>query len=303
MLKNYFRIAWRNVVRHKAYAAINISGLAIGIAASLLLFTVIKYELSYDKFQPDYSRIYHVASRHVGEDGITYGEGVPFPAFDALMVAFPQVKTGAIFANYNSQVTVLNANDPNAFTNKKFLEESGVFFADPSFFSVFHYDWLAGNADVLKEPNTVVLTKKMAAKYFGNWQSAMGGLLKLDNTAAVKVGGILEDIPANTDFPLAVVTSYETMKMYPDTYGYSTDFGNVTSSFQTFMLLPPNVSPESINKQLIGFSNEYYNKNIKFQDKTFNFLQPLYDIHFDTRIGTLGDHITTETTIWTLALI
>jgi len=303
MLKNYLRIAWRNVVRNKAYAAINISGLAVGIAASLLLFTVIKYELSYDKFQPDYTRIYHIATRQVGEDGTTYGEGVPFPAFDALKVAFPQVKTGAIFANYNSQVAVLNAKDPNAFTNNKFLEESGVFFSDPSFFSVFHYNWLAGNADVLKEPNMVVLTKKMAAKYFGNWQSAIGGLLKLDNTATVKVAGILEDIPANTDFPLAVIASYETMKYYPDTYGYSTEFGNVTSSFQTFMLLPSNVSPETINKQLIGFSNEHYNKDNKQIDKTFNFLQPLSDIHFDTRIGTFGDHVTSETTLWTLALI
>src|SRR3954468_499355 len=174
MLKNYFRIAWRNVVRHKAYAVINISGLAVGIAASLLLFTVITYELSYDKFQPDYSRIYHIVTRYVGEDGTRYGEGVPFPAFDALKVAFPQVKTGAMFANYNSQVTVLNANDPNAFSDKKFLEESGVFFADPSFFSVFQYTWLEGNPNVLKEPDMVVLTRKMAAKYFGNWQSAMG---------------------------------------------------------------------------------------------------------------------------------
>jgi putative ABC transport system permease protein len=303
MLKNYFRIAWRNVARHKAYTAINISGLAVGIAASLLLFTVIKYELSYDTFQPSYSRIYHIASRQVGEDGITYGEGVPYPTFDALNVAFPQVKTGAMFANYNSQVTVLNANDPNAYSDKKFLEETGVFFADPSFFSVFHYNWLSGNAEVLKEPNTVVLTKKMATKYFGNWQSAMGGLLKLDNAATVKVAGILEDLPANTDFPLAVVASYETMKAYPDTYGYTTDYGNVTSSFQTFMLLPPNVSPESINKQLIGFSNEHYNKNSKLVDKVYNFLQPLSDIHFDTRMGTFGDHITTPTTLWTLALI
>ena len=73
----------------------------------------------------------------------------------------------AMFQNYNSQVTVLNTNDVNSPSNKKFLEETGIFFSDPNFFSVFHYKWLAGSAQVLKNPNTAVITKKMAEKYFG----------------------------------------------------------------------------------------------------------------------------------------
>src|SRR3954468_23188721 len=100
MLKNYFRIAWRNVTRHKAYTAINISGLAVGIAACLILFTVVKYELSYDKFQPNFNRIYHVAAQRTNSEGVFYGEGVPFPAPDAMRAEFPQVTTGALFSNY-----------------------------------------------------------------------------------------------------------------------------------------------------------------------------------------------------------
>src|SRR5215211_995943 len=107
MIKNYFRIAWRKLSRHKAYAAINIIGLAIGIAACLMLFTVVKYELSFDTFQPNYHRIYHIASERKNSEGISYGEGVPFPAYDALKLKFPQMVTSAMFANYNSQVTVL----------------------------------------------------------------------------------------------------------------------------------------------------------------------------------------------------
>ena len=90
MLKNYFRIAWRNVTRHKAYAFINISGLAVGIAACIMLFTVVKYELSYDSFQPNYQRIYLVASERKNSEGLSYGEGVPFPAYDALKLQIPQ---------------------------------------------------------------------------------------------------------------------------------------------------------------------------------------------------------------------
>ena len=175
MLRNYFTITWKNIARHKSYAAINISGLAVGIAACLLLFIVVKYELSYDKFQPDYNRIYHVAAKIKSADGDSYGEGIPYPAYDALRAQFPDVVTGALFQNYNSQVTALDTNDANNFSNKKFIEKNTVFFSDPNFFSVFQYKWLAGNARVLKNPNTAVVTKKMAEKYFGDWQLQWAG--------------------------------------------------------------------------------------------------------------------------------
>src|SRR4051812_26056039 len=137
MLKNYLRIAWRNVIKHKVYTAINVSGLAVGIAACILLFTVVKYELSYDTFQPNYKRIYHVASERHTAEGLTLGEGVPFPTYDALRADFPNVVTAAMFQNYTSQVTVMSVTGPNSVSNKKFIEESGNFFSDPNFFSVF----------------------------------------------------------------------------------------------------------------------------------------------------------------------
>ena len=303
MIKNYFTVALRNITRHKAYAAINIAGLAVGIAACLLLFIVVTYELSYDKFQPNYSRIYHVAAKIKSAEGDSYEEGIPYPAYDALRVQFPDVVTGALFQNYNCQVTALNTNDVNSFSNKKFIEKNTVFFSDANFFSVFRYEWLAGNAQVLKDPNMAVVTRKMAEKYFGSWQSAMGGLLKIDNTATVKIEGILDNAPQNTDFPIGVIASYETMKKYPDTYGYSDRWGSVTSSFQAFILLPQNVSVAAINKRLLSFSNEHYNANNKDIFKTYQFLRPLSDVHFNTRIGNLGDHVTSRTTLWTLSLI
>jgi putative ABC transport system permease protein len=303
MLTNYLRIAWRNLIRHKVYGAINISGLAVGIAACILLFSVIKYELSYDSFQPNYKNIYHIATERIESEGTDYGEGIPYPAYDALRATFPNVTTAAMFSNYNSQVTVLDAKDPNAFSAKKFIEDNGCFFSDPQIFSVFKFTWLAGSPQVLKDPDVVVLTKKRAEKYFGNWQAAMGGLLKLDNTATVKVAGILEDIPLNSDFPLNLVASYETMKKFPATYNYSTSFGNTTSDFQAYMLLPENVSPKTVNQQLVAFSNKYYNNGQNVNDKRFNFLRALPEIHFDTRLGHFGDHTTSRTTLWTLSLI
>jgi len=303
MIRNYFNIAWRNIKRNKVYAAINISGLAVGIAACLVLFIVIKYELSYDQFQPGYKNIYHVAAKIKSAEGDSYGEGIPYPAYDALRTQFPDIVTGALFHNNNGQVTIPSSDDVNSASNKKFLEETGIFFSDPNFFSIFQYKWLAGSAQALKNPNTAVLTKKMAEKYFGNWQDAMNKILKLDNTATVQVSGILDDVPQNTDFPIAVVASYETMKKYPDAYGYTERWGSVTSDFQAFMLLPPNISASSVNKRLLAFSNEHYNADNKDIFKTYQFLQPLSDIHFNKQIGNFGDHATSRTTLWTLSLI
>ncbi|MBS1935966.1 MAG: ABC transporter permease, partial [Bacteroidetes bacterium] len=146
------------------------------------------------------------------------------------------------------------------------------------------------------------LTKKMAEKYFGNWNQAVGKFIKLNNIITLRVAGILDDIPANTDFPLGVVTSYETFKNYPDIYGYTTTWGRTTSSNQIFMLLPPSESVAKINAQLKEFGKKYYTDE-KPGTTRWNSLQPLSDIHFDTRFGNLGDHVTDKSFLWTLSLI
>ena len=303
MIKNYLKIALRNLLRHKAFSIINIAGLAIGIASCLLLFTVIKYELSYDKFQPDYNQIYQVVTQDKFAEGITYNSGVPFPALDALRLDFPQITTGALMQSTGSQVTVLGANESNNSSDKKFIEATGFFFADPQFFQVFHYDWLAGDPSVLKIPNNTVITQKIAEKYFGDWKIAIGKFLKLDNIATVKVAAILKDPPVNSDFPLGIVTSYETAKANASTYRYFDDWHTTSSNFEVFMLLPKNISIHNIDQQLISF-NEKYNKNRKGANSIrSNFLQPLSEIHFDKRFSNFGDHITSKTTLWTLSLI
>lgn len=300
MFKNYFKIALRNLVRHKAFSVINIAGLAIGIASALLLFTVIKYELSYDKFQPNYKQIYHVVTEDKFPDDITYTPGVPFPALNALRLDFPKITFGSFLASYGSQVTVLGQDAGSTSSNQKFIEETGFFFCDPQFFQVFHYDWMTGDPSVLKEPNNTVLTQKIAEKYFGDWKSAIGKFLRLDNKVTVKVAGILKDIPANTDFPFSIITSFATTKEDPESYNYADTWNNITSNFQVFMLLPQNISASNVHKQLKQFSKKYYPE--KRYSRT-NFLQPLSDIHFDKRFGSFGDHITSKSTLWTLSLI
>jgi predicted permease len=303
MVKSYIKIALRNLSRHKSFSVINISGLAIGIASCLLLFTVIKYELSYDTFQSNYDRIYHVVTQDKFEDGITYNPGIPVPALVALRSEFPQITIGSMFASFGSQVTVIKDQKDNIQADKKFIEPTGFFFCDPQFFQVFHYGWLEGSPSVLEEPNNTVLSQKLGNKYFGDWRKAPGQYLKLDNDVLVKVAGIIKDPPSNTDFPLEIITSYKTVQANAERYSYADNWNSTSSNFEVFMLLPQNVSSKNINHQLLSF-NKKYNKNYKGTGTLrTNFLQPLSDVHFDKRFPIFGDHTTSKTTLWTLSLI
>ncbi len=302
MLKNYFKIAWRNLLKHKAYTTINIAGLTTGITACLLIFLVVNYELSYDKFQKNYNRIYRVVTATSHRDGSEeHNPGIPCPAVEALKTDFPQFeKVAAINSAYGSQVTVLGEN-PNAdpANSKKIIEDNGVAFIQPEYFDIFNAQWLEGNATALKEPGTIVLDKQTAVKYFGDWKNANGKYVKLDNTVVLKVSGIVEDAPLNSDFPLKLFISYETLKQYADKYGYSKEWGSLSSNHQVYVLLPQNVTAASIQSQMPGFVKKHQGK----ESRAIEIMQPLKDMHFDFRYGTLGDHSTSKTILWTLSLI
>lgn len=303
MLKNYFKIALRNLVRHKSFTVINIAGLSIGIACSLLLFTLIKYELSYDTFQPEYDHIYQVVTEDNFGDQITYNSGVPIPALKALRLEFPEITIGSMFANYGSQVTVVGNQSEARKDDKKFIEESGFFFCDPEVFMIFQYKWLVGSPAVLEEPNTTVLTQKTADKYFGDWKKAIGQYLQLDNQVLVKVAGILQGPPANSDFPFGIITSLKTVQANGERYNYNDVWNSTSSNFAVFMQLPENVTASSVNQKLGSFNEKYnpvYKKGLR--ERT-NFLLPLSEIHFDKRFTIFGDHTINKSTLWTLALI
>ncbi len=299
MIKNYLKIAFRNLIRHKAFSAINIAGLAIGISSCLLLFTVVKYELGYDKFQANYKRIYRVVTQDKFSDGMTYNPGVPGAAIKSLRLEMPNLIVGAINSSYGSQVS-LNTSGGSS-TDKKFVEKTGIFFCEPNFFNVFSYKWLEGNPAVLAGPGAVVLTRKTAEKYFGNWREALNRTIKLDNTVPLKVVGILEDAPLNSDFPLAVLISFETLKSNSAKYNFYDDWNTLSSNFQVYALLPEHVKASEVNKQLAKFSTEH-NKPGRASVR-LHFLQPLSELHFDNRFEVFGSHVTSMAVLWTLSLI
>ena len=303
MFKNYLKIAWRNIVRHHSYSAINIAGLAVGIAACLLIAVVVQYELSFDTYQPGYKSTYRIVTKKDRDGSIRYSAGISVPAVDALRLYFPQATVAGIDAIYGSQI-VASATGGNPAGDKKFIEKTGIIFAGPQLFDIFSATWLAGNPSALKDPNMVVIDQSSAEKYFGDWQSAMGKTLRMDNLLTLKVGGVIRDVPENTDLPLKVLVSYITWKQNAKSYSYFDTWDETSSDWQVYIKFQANVSQNTIDRQMLSFSNKQFDNKKRTVVKRYAIAQPLSELHFDTRFGgTLGDHITSRATLRTLSFI
>ncbi len=288
MIKNYFKIALRNLGRNKGFSVINITGLAAGVAVCMMIFIVIHFQTSFDDFHAKKDRIYRVLTEYHPADALTvaYSKDVPFPMPAALSTAFPQIEQVApIFASHDDQLVVPGDNG----TMKIFKEDKGVFFTGPSFFKMFDFPLLEGSYASLKEPNNVLLTKEMAEKYFGNWKTAIGKAIKIEvggymfehGTETMKVSGILATIPVNTDFQLKIVVAYGS-GFTGSLIAKSTDWEDRTNAgFGCYVMLPPTVTVDNFNQQLKAYSAKVQSP----ENKDSHMLQPLSAVHYDTQTG------------------
>jgi putative ABC transport system permease protein len=199
MLENYFKLAIRNIRKHTFFSAINILGMSIGIAACLLILLYVVDELSFDRFHADADRIYQVGLHaKIGDQEVSTANTCP-PMAEALEKEVPGIVAATRIANYWGTPSL-------KYEDKAFTEEK-VFHADSNFFEFFSYKLLEGDAaTALKEPNTVVLTKSIAVKYFGN-ENPLGKLITIGGYQAFKVTGVAEDAPLNSHFIYKVLLS------------------------------------------------------------------------------------------------
>jgi hypothetical protein len=280
----------RNLFRNKSFSAINVSGLAVGIAACLLIFLVIEFETSFDTFHKKRDRIYRVVTQYDTPDGEVYSAGAPTPVTQTMRADFPELENAGIIIGGKSGLVHI-ADPAGKATEKKFDEGERVFFADPQFFQIFDFKWLAGDPKTaLNEPNTGLLVKETAERYFGDWKAAIGKTIKQNNRRLIKITGVLDDVPVNSDFPLKVVVSYATLKNEPG--DYLTNWENTNGSTHSYVVLPPHLSPATINTALTAFVKKY--KPAAYANQGLR-LQPLSDVHFDRRFGNFsGRHFSHE---------
>ncbi|WP_343692934.1 ABC transporter permease [Chitinophaga sp.] len=293
MFKNYFKIAWRSLLRNMSYTIINLTGLSIGIAACLLIFLVVRYETSFDRFHTQKNQIYRVVGV-TKKPSYSLSSGVAFPVADALRLDFPQLK----------QVATILRNEGSVFSigDKKFKEDE-TYYAGPEFFQTFDFAWLAGEPrTALAGPNTGVLSRDEANRLFGDWHQALGKTLRYKNKFDFKITGILENVPANSDFPLKVVLSYATLHTKGADYdARSSDWGWVIGEHYCFVTLPQGVDVSLFNRQLDAFIKRHI--PARYADVAGMQLQPLTEMHYDTRIDIFTGHPFSRALITAISLI
>jgi len=294
MLRDQLKTAWQNLRGHRIYVAINTVGLAVGIAACLLVFLLVRYETSFDDFHANKERIYRVVAATRTQAGMNYSKASAFPVAEALRIDYPQLEHVArIYVRDNKEVAL--PSDDARITQKKFKEK--VFYAESEFFDIFHFPFLAGDAKTaLSEPNTVVLTQATAEKYFGDWQRAIGRFIKFEAAGVCKVTGVLKDVPANTNFPLKVVISFETARKED----LPTDWAGQDGSLNTFLVLPENIAATRFDNDLKTFVKKH--APAEYANHGY-ILQPLADIHYNSRFGTYSGATFSKPLITALSLI
>lgn len=273
MFKHNFLTALRNIKRHKGYSLINVAGLAIGMACCVLILFFIKEELSYDKFHTKADRIYRVVfASSDDEPGLPTNANGSFGVGPALKNDFPEILETVRIRRMGQDVKRYVG-----YGNKKFYE-SRFFFAEPTLFTVFDFPLIQGNpATALNEPNTIVLTEEMAAKYFDN-ENPIGKTIEADpyNNGEIKifrVTGIVKNVPRNSHIHFDFLASY---------ISQDEDLTNFSGYWQnyTYALLNNNSSVEDLNSKFLEFIERNWKKDPWYTIS----LQPLLKIHLHSRL-------------------
>ena len=292
MLRSYFKIAWRNLWRNKSYTFINILGLASGIASAILIFSVVSYQFSFDSFHPEANRIYRVVTEY-HTDATEYQPGVPQPLGKAFRNDFTFIEKSARVFIFNKALISL----PGEKEVKKFEEDDGVAYAEPEFFDIFRFPLVSGDHNAaLTQPNTALITQKIATKYFGA-EDPIGRIIRYDNHTNFRITGVLRDIPGNTDRTGEIYLSYDNLKDKDSWVASDSSWGSVSSRMNFFVRLKPNSTAAIAEKQLPAFVKKYYGN----EDATATrlHLQPLSDVHFNADY----DGSASKRNLWVLSLI
>ncbi|MEQ8879487.1 MAG: ABC transporter permease [Cyclobacteriaceae bacterium] len=281
MLRNYFKIAWRNLTRNKSFAIINTLGLALGFTCCILIFLFVKYHLSFDDFHDNSERIFRIVTEE-HRDFIAYEASVPPALGRAFRDDYDYPEKVARIDRHQDVILTISQND----TKRKFKEE--LAFVEKEFFEIFNYPLLSGNSfDGFSDPNRAFITSTMASKLFGG-TDPIGQSIQLDNRIELTVSGVLKDLPPNTIHEFDIYISYSTLKDYGG-FVAEDGWGGISSSLQCFTLLKPGISPQLVESELQKYvaihrpnsKNEHHYK-----------LQHIADIHYNTQYDGVISHQT-----------
>ncbi len=280
MFKNYVKVALRNALKHKAFSVINITGLAIGIACSILILIFVTHELSYDTYHENADRIYRLAVRaSIGDTQIrqTYSSS---ETFRRLLTDFPEIEKGVKF---------LNLGDVPIISGDETFYESRFYAVDAGFFDIFTVPLIYGRPEtLLVNPNSMVLSKDIAIKYFGK-TNVIGKRVRADFSEGdgpvdFEITGVSESMPANSHFHYDLLASSST---FPDLIN---DPGWSSNRFITYLMLEKGISPVSFDEKLKKFTRrhmgeERYDTWVAQGNYWEYYLQPITSIHLTSDLN------------------
>ena len=240
---------------------------------------MVKFHLSFDQYHSKADRVVRIVSYFNTPDGEFHTAGVPAPLGEAARTEIaPLEKVSMVYTENNVTVALMEGNVPT----KKFKEDNGgVFFVEPDLFSILDLKILKGNVQDLKQPNVVFLTEKTAKKYYGD-TDPIGKILRFDAKLNVKVAGVIQDFPSNTDIKGAMIASYATRDTYDPSFpeNMKKHWGSVNSATQCYALLKPNTTIAQVQKLTPAFMAKHYTSAEERKSRLI-YIQPLADIHFN----------------------
>ena len=236
MIKNYFKIAWRNLFRNKGFSATNLLGLTIGITCTILISLWVKDELTYDKFHANYNSIYKIYANRDFNNQVFTDENMVLPLASTIKAAIPQIEKAVVTTH--RQPRILKYGD-----NK--LKKEG-YTVNEEFFTMFSWKFIKGDpATAIKDPSSIVLTRSAAKAFFGN-DDPINKVLRIDNDRDAKVTAVVEDVPANSTFQFDYITPFN-----PSSENYKRSFGNwQNSSWAVFIQTKPGADVKAIEKTI-----------------------------------------------------
>lgn len=289
MLFIYVKTAIRNFWKNKLFSLINISGLAIGISAALVIYLIVQFEFSFEGFRKDKDRIYRVVTQTSFPGGEVFkNSGVPMPLPKAAREDMTGIDISTHFMTVWSASVAVPATGTK--TSAPFKNQGGIIYADEFYFLMFEQDWIAGSKEsALKDPYRVVLTDERARAYFGDipLESIVGRTIIYDDSISTVVSGIVKDQKdLATDFRSKEFISLATLMStsLKDNFGGG-EWGSVNSASQFFVKLKPGTRPEQLNAQFKPLREKYFKPEENENDDSRHQLQALKDIHFDSEYG------------------
>lgn len=261
MIRNYFIVAFRNIRRNKIFSLINIGGLAVGLAACWIILLYVKNEMSFDRYHASADRIYRIAQHGEWSGGGFNMALTSAPFAGAFKSSFPEVK----------ETVRLNLEGGGTISYQgKHIKTNDIIFADSSFFRVFSYRFLYGDAASLDKPNSIIITKTLAEKIFGDASVAAGKTIFFGDNSGDLVTAVVEDVPANSHF------TFSAIRNMPPNDG---DWGSV--ELYTYILLNKEADIKSLEAKLPAFFDKYLKKTM--EGVTYRMeLQPLTSIHLNS---------------------